>query len=185
MAESAPYPSVSGSSQTQYGAVSRAKGATPARCHQAIVRSNFHKVIFLRSMHKFVVRKELCGRESDLLRVAAGYRVEKSKRLALRHLLLLTQKKRWMRHNCTTAIGYCDNKQLALGLLLWKVSAGNKVENEEEEDVISRSGYRYGRRTYNDSNKEERHPNVDIDNVFGLSLSRSEMRRRKAGYSNW
>jgi hypothetical protein len=153
---------------------------------KAIVRSNFHKVLFLRSMHKFVVRKEVHSRELELLRVAAGYHVEKSKRLALRHLLLLTQKKRWMRHNHTTAIGYCDNKQMALGLLLWKVSAGNKVENEEEEDfTTSGSGYRYGRRSYNDFNKEERHPNVNIDNVFGLTLSRSEMRRRKAGYSNW
>ena len=102
-----------------------------------------------------------------------------------------TLKNRLAQRNKNAAVAAKRSRRLALALVLWQVSCGSRIERgeeeeeeEEEEDNVENQSNRDRdhRGAYSSSSSSSRSRAA----LGGTSrLSKSEMRRKKAGFRNW
>ena len=100
-----------------------------------------------------------------------------------------TLKNRLAQRNKNAAVAAQRSRRLALALVLWQVSCGSRIERgeeekkeEEEEDNVENQSNRDRdhRGAYSSSSSRSRAA------LGGTSrFSKSEMRRKKAGFRNW
>ena len=151
---------------------------------RATARNYAIKVLYKRSLELAIQRQSFVQSEALLCETAGEYYNERTKRVAVQHIRVQTLKNRLSQRNNSLAVSTSKNRRLALALVLWQVSCGERIERpEDEESEVDEDEDEDDENQHTINRGAENSPGIES---LGTSrMSKSEMRRKRAGFTNW
>lgn len=144
---------------------------------RAAAREHAIRVLYTRCMRQALQHQDHVQNLRLLCEAANEYHTERLKKKAVQHIRVQTLKNRLAQRNNKSAIAARKNRRLALALVLWQVSCGERIVRAEDHENIK---------------EEENNQSRDTEEIdfpkepLGTSrMSISERRRAKAGFTNW